>query len=327
MPFRLVAKSGDLRYTKRMRAACAAFLLCCPLAAAGADGRGGWHETLSPQIQVLHEATFLPRSFVMDVGRVHNRLKLDLAMFAPWMSKDRIRVFLYATRDSYLRGEFRPPAWSNGVAFADRKIIATFVQEPPRKTIEIIGHEMSHVLFESYWAEAGKPPPVWLNEGLAMLEEGAESGRPEESPWYQAMRSLSEKSPLPMERFLRMRPAEKDAEKDAVMLWYVQAYSVAHFLYRRHTRLQFYHLVKGLREGRGLEQLLWQVYRYRTLDDFEAAWRNWLKLPAVPLRLASGREGGGSASPELARPKARRRLDGFGFQGFGFKIFTTDSRR
>src|SRR5512133_1008348 len=89
-------------------------LLCLPVSS-GAGREGDWHETLSPQLQILHQAAFLPRSFLMDVGRIHSRLKLDLSMFAPWMAKDRIKIHLYRDRESFLRGEFHPPEWSNGI--------------------------------------------------------------------------------------------------------------------------------------------------------------------------------------------------------------------
>jgi len=314
-----------------MRLLSAGLLLLGLGAPASAVRERDWHETLSPQLHILHQAAFLPRSFLMDVGRTHSRLKLDLSMFSPWMSKDRIKVYLYADRESYLRGEFHPPAWSNGIAYFDRRSIATFVQEGGRRTTDVISHEMTHVLFESYWAEVGKPPPVWLNEGLAMLEEARDPSRPEDSDWYQSMALLSGRA-LPMARFVAIKPVE-DAEglkmdKDDVTLWYVQAYSTIHFLYRRHTRLQFFQLVKGLRDGKTLTEMLWQVYRYRTLDDFETAWRVWLKMPAVQDRFAAGPgRRAGSASPDPVSGRPPWKLKAASFEGMGFKSLAPDGKR
>ena len=90
------------------------------------------------------------------------------------------------------------------------------------KLLEIIAHETTHLLFESYWAESNKMPPTWLNEGLAMLEEGATTGKPEKSPWYRTM-AYWEDGLLTLESFFKttptkhMRGRDKD-EEDQIFL-------------------------------------------------------------------------------------------------------------
>ncbi len=246
-----------------------------------------WHQSLSPHFQVSHQEAWLPVGLLMDLERMHSRLRLDLAMFAPWISRERLRLFLYKDQASYLAGRFKPPPWSNGVALYEERVVAVFKQPDRQRLLEVVSHETTHLLFESYWGEAGKSPPTWLNEGLAMLAEKDGPQNPERSPWYAAMVSLLER-PLGLEEFLRFNPAQEASPQDSrLQVWYVQAYSLVYFLLRQHSRLQFKSFCAKLREGRSLGESLWLVYRFRSLPQFERAWRAWLRDPAHQRRLAS----------------------------------------
>jgi len=192
-----------------------------------------WHQSLSPHFQVSHQEAWLPVGLLMDLERMHSRLRLDLAMFAPWISRERLRLFLYKDQASYLAGRFKPPPWSNGVALYEERVVAVFKQPDRQRLLEVVSHETTHLLFESYWGEAGKSPPTWLNEGLAMLAEKDGPQNPERSPWYAAMVSLLER-PLGLEEFLRFNPAQEASPQDSrLQVWYVQAYSLVYFLLRQ----------------------------------------------------------------------------------------------
>src|SRR5579859_615840 len=130
-----------------------------------------WVDTVSAHFVIRRQTAFTTGASTIDLERLHNRLRLDLAAFSPWMAKERVTLYLYPNSKSYGEGEFHPPAWSNGIAFYDRRIIAVYAHHSPEALDKIIAHEMTHLLFESYWAESHKMPPSWLNEGLAMMEE------------------------------------------------------------------------------------------------------------------------------------------------------------
>jgi hypothetical protein len=255
----------------------------------------------------------------MDLGKVHNRLKLDLSMFAPWMSKERIKIYLYRSRESYAKGEFQPPVWSNGLTYAGTRTVVSFIQKEGRSTAEILSHEMTHVLFEGYWAESGKTAPVWLNEGLAMLEEADDRSQPRKSDWFQSMSLLSDDALMPFERLVEYAPTQdaKNSDGDKVTLWYIQAYSMVYFLYRTHSRMQFFNFVRGMRDGESLKASLWKVYRFQSLKKFEEAWRRWLKLPENQEKMAGVRVRPWSASP--AAPEKGKRIKPVRFKSLEFE--------
>ena len=280
--------------------ACLAFY---PSSAAAAAFR--WHSTLSPHFEVSHESAWTPPGFVINLEKMHNRLRLDLSMFSPWMAKERLKLYLYHTQASYVAGEFSPPDWSNGIAMYDQKLVAVHDQKDRKKLFEVISHETTHLLFEGYWAETGQSPPTWLNEGLAMMEEGESALKPERTDWYQAMAYAKPDSFMPLGEFLEKSPT-KDLQdnKDKVTAWYIQAYSLVYFLFRQHNKLQFKTLCERLRDGKDLEESLWVVYRYPTGAKFEKAWREWLssplhrrKIEALPIAGAGSASPAGSATP------------------------------
>ncbi len=252
----------------------AAWLLVASLL--GAEAAEPRRKTLSPHFEVFHEARFLPSGFVLQLERIHHRLRMD---FSPWMPRRRIRFFLYADRDSYLRGRFDPPEWSNGIASQREQAVATYEQADRKKLLEVAGHELTHLLFEAYWGEApGRgPPPAWLNEGLAMMEETESARFSEESEWSKHLEFLRRhpEAIWRVEELAALKP-ELITDKRQAALWYVQAYALSYFLYKGHSRMQFFNLCGKLRDGAPPSRALAEAYGFKGLADLEKAWRRWL---------------------------------------------------
>lgn len=265
--------------------------LCLAAASPAQPPESGWHDTLSPHFHVFHEDAFMPGGFTLALERFHGRLRFELGMFTPWMSKERVDFYLYHDRDSYARGEFHPPPWSNGVSIYDRRVVAVYNQSDRAKLLQIAAHETTHLIFESYWAEeGGKQPPSWLNEGLAMTEEVAPE-HPEQSEWFRAMARLPQRGYLPLDHLFTISPT-KDLHdsRRRVETWYVQSYSVVYFLLRKHSRLQFKSFCEQLRDGVPVQEALWRSYRYHTLARFEQDWLRWVTDPSVQRLAAAGDE-------------------------------------
>ncbi|MCR4297089.1 MAG: hypothetical protein NUW21_16275, partial [Elusimicrobia bacterium] len=142
-----------------MRPALLAVLLAVP-AGAARDGQGWeWRQSQTPHFIIHHQTSWLPAGFTMGSERVHSRLRMDLGMFSPWMSKEKINLYVYSDQESFLNGEFAPPKWSNGLAIYDRKAVAMLTMKDPRKMLSVMAHEATYLLFDSYWREAHRQPP------------------------------------------------------------------------------------------------------------------------------------------------------------------------
>ena len=297
-------------------------MACLALAgSAAAEGQGwSWRQTLTPHFAIKHQSAWLPPGFTMGVERVYFRLRMDLNVFSPWMSKEKVNLFVYSDQESYLAGEFSPPSWSNGLAIYERKAVALPSMKDPRKLLSVMAHETTHLLFESYWREGQRAAPSWINEGLAMLQEADSPDKPETSVWYQQMTLIAPKHFPSLAAFFVVTPT-KDLHNDqaAVGEWYIQAYSVTHFLLRKHSRLQFKSFCGYLRDGKPAAEALWLAYRYRSVDDFDKKWRGWLADPIHKRRVAALAASARKGMDEGVSDKA-------GLKQSSFKTFSTGFR-
>lgn len=302
-------------------ALCAVLLLSAPALARDGDS-WEWRQTPTPHFVINHQTPWLPAGFTMGAEKVHSRLRMDLGMFSPWMAKEKINLYVYADHESYLRGEFEPPKWSNGLAVYERKAVALPTMKDPRKLLSVMAHETTHLLFDSYWREVRRQPPSWINEGLAMLEEAESPDHPESSVWYQQMVQIESKKFPDLETFFGVTPT-KDLHDDqaAVGEWYVQAYSVTHFLLRKHSKLQFKSLCTALRDGKPVADALWLTYRYKKVSDLDKKWRLWLADPIHKRRIAALTGEARKGIDEEAVGKAG------GLKASGFKSFSTSFTR
>jgi hypothetical protein len=289
-------------------------------AALAAEGQGwNWRETMTPHFHIRHQESFLPPGFTINAERIHSRLRMDLGMFSPWMGRERVNLYLYKDHRSYVAGEFNPPEWSNGLAIFQLKAVALPGMADKKKLLQVMGHETTHLLFEGYFKEQNRPAPVWINEGLAMLEEADSPEKPESSEWYQGMVNMDPKSFMPLDHFFLVTPTKDmaDESKQTVGAWYVQAYSLVHFLLRKHSKLQFKSFCSELRDGKSAPEALWKVYRYRSLADFDKRWKSWLADPVHKRRIQALAASQREAAEQGDAPTGKGRSNA------SFKAFST----
>jgi hypothetical protein len=144
------------------------------------------------------------------------------------------------------------------------------------------------LIFVKYFREARVDPPSWLNEGLAMLEEADSPEKPETSHWYQNMAEMDSRRWYPLSQFFAISPTrDLHDDQNLVTKFYVQSYSITHFLVRKHSHLQFKAFCDQLRRGKSAADALRLAYQYRSVADFEKRWRSWLADPTHKRRVAS----------------------------------------
>jgi len=294
------------------------FLLAAAPAAAREDTGWDWRQTLTPHFVIKHQSPWLPAGFTMGAEKVHSRLRMDLGMFSSWMSKEKINLYVYADQESFLAGEFKPPKWSNGLAIYERKAVAMPTMKDPRKMISVMAHEATHLIFDGYWKEAHREPPSWINEGLAMLEEAESADRPETSIWYQQMTMIEPRQFPDLETFFSITPTKDLHNQASVGEWYIQAYSVTHYLLRKHSRLQFKSLCAALRDGKPIADALWLTYRYKRVSDLDKKWRLWLSEPIHKRRVAALAGDSRKGMDETAVGKAGGKASNFQSFSTGF---------
>ncbi len=162
------------------------FLLTGALWAKQPPPGASWHLKSAPHFEIYHESSWSPNSVTLELERLYGKLRLNVSMFAPWMMKEKTRIYIYRNQETYLKGEFTPPKWSKGLAYFSKKTIVVYDTGDTVKLLAVIAHELTHLYFESFYGEHIKYPPQWLNEGLAVMMEDLSYSV--DSPWSQGLK-------------------------------------------------------------------------------------------------------------------------------------------
>ncbi len=234
-------------------------------APAGAAGRAdSWHLKSSPHFDIYHEANWSPNSIALELERIYGKLRMNVSMFAPWMVKEKTKVYIYRTQHSYLNGEFNPPRWSKGLAYFATKTVVVYDSGDMPKLRATLAHELSHLYF----------PPQWLNEGLAVMMEDASYTK--DGPWATNLPYFPQDKIIPLTRFFSTRLDQVKSDTD-IGYWYMQAFGVTAYLFKPHLRIQFKNFCTLLRDGEKLQPALWAVYRIKSFPEFDTTWRGWVQ--------------------------------------------------
>lgn len=243
----------------------AALLLLSTCAHAQNTPEQSWPTTMTVHFIVHHPTMHLPKDLLSTIEHAHQKITHELWSMASGMQGSKIDFYLYSDRDSYLAGSFGPPPWSAGRSiaqgFPNRKLVfVTYDGVRP----QLITHELTHLFFGAYWDKPDRAPPIWLNEGLAVMMEG---------------RSIDLQDPIPFKEFLEQAP-QNDDPASRVNLWYTQAGSVVTFLLKNHSSARFKIFCDCLRDGLSLVDALRRSYGFASIADFEKQWRKWAKIGA-----------------------------------------------
>jgi len=164
-----------------------------------------------------------------------------------------------------------------------------------REVERTIAHELTHVVVHLATENPYAGLPAWLDEGLAMYNEG-------ELP--AANRKALERA-IRENRLISVRSLTAPTGKpEEINLFYGEAYSVVEFLLKTYGKEKMMELLAVFKEGAAYDDALMRVYGFDQ-DGLDARWRESLGLPP---------RGAVEATPEAtAVPKAERPHGGLCF--------------
>jgi hypothetical protein len=233
-----------------------------------------WKKKESPNFKLYYEGAWTPGPIMIELEKIFSKMKLNISAFAPWMIREKTNIYIYKNQKSYSEGEFKPPEWSKGLAFFDKKTVVVYDNGDFQKLKATIAHELTHLYFESYFAEKMSSPPQWLNEGLAVFMENMSYDN--EGPWAKALRYTPIDSYLNFNDFFKISVDSLESS-EKISNWYLEAYGVVSYLYQPKNRLLFKTLCDQIRDKYDIQKNLWKSYRIKNLIDFEYQWKKWLK--------------------------------------------------
>jgi len=160
---------------------------------------------------------------------------------------------------------------------------------PDRLLVSVLPHEITHTVLAYYFRT---PVPRWADEGSAVLSEDDRERAVHEQTVRQILQVPGRA--IPLRRLFRLKDYPRDP--NYVMALYAQGYSVTNFLVSQSSKPVFLAFVaQGMQNnGNNWDAALQTHYRYRSVEELEAAWIQYLRTGGQqPTQLASSRNSNG----------------------------------
>ena len=184
--------------------------------------------------------------------------------------KEPIRLYIYASSNDLLGSMIYPQEWTGGVAFTRYGCIAIGIS-----TLNLtwgksaIAHELTHLVTHQITLNPYNEIPVWLDEGLAMVNEG-----PMQLVFNAALNNAIKKNALISVQTLA---SPFSALTDISYLSYAESYSIVDYLIRTYGKDKMFQLLDTFRRGSTYDGALQKVYGFDT-SGLNTAWQKTLGI-------------------------------------------------
>jgi hypothetical protein len=179
-----------------------------------------------------------------------------------------ISIYIYASADDLKGAMIFPQEWTGGVAFTVFSTVAIGI--PPSELDwgkRAVVHELTHLVVHQATFSPYGQLPLWLDEGLAMYNEG------ELDPVF---RSSLEEAILEDELIsVRSLCSPFSAETEKARLSYAQSYSLVEYLLDNYGQDSMLDLLTIFKQGSTYDEALTEVYGF-DIDGLDALWRGTL---------------------------------------------------
>lgn len=176
-----------------------------------------------------------------------------------------INIFIYPNYEDMRDAILYEPEWAGGLAYPDFNIfimgVSGFDTEWDKGTVI---HELTHVLVGHFLFSCISSVPTWLNEGLAMYNEGTLD------PQLQSLLDRAIRS----DTLITLRSLNGSFSEIAELanLSYSQSYSVVEFMLETYGQEKMTQLLIALRDAKPIDTALLEVYGF-DVDGLDDVWR------------------------------------------------------
>lgn len=231
-------------------------------------------QTLTAQNVRIHYYGF-EKSFaqsMVDAGVEGLRRNKEQAGMTPDIP---VEIYVYPSYDEMRDAILYEPQWTGGLAYSDSSIIIMGTSGDPSYDKATVIHEVTHVLVGRNAFTCIGFIPTWLNEGLAVYNEG---------PLDQSMKAQFDIA-LRDDAFFPVRALGGNFSEipEKALLSYAQSYSVVKFMLETYGQEKMSQLLTALSNAEPIDDALIAIYGF-DIDGLDNAWRQSLGL--TPLTVA-----------------------------------------
>jgi len=195
----------------------------------------------------------------------YTRIMQDLGLYS-FVPARPYNVVIYKDAAEF-HAKTGQPDWSGGAAYGNALLL--YEGDGLQATM---AHEMTHLVFNEFMGLSQAASLRWLNEGVAVYEEGR-SSRESYAYYSGAVKSLVAVNPIPFSQMVNLAP--QNESRSGVERWYAQVGSVAAFLIKQGGSFNFSLFLGRLRDGADTDRALAETYTgmWRTLSEVEKPWQ------------------------------------------------------
>lgn len=179
-----------------------------------------------------------------------------------------VRLYIYATSEDLRGAMIYPQEWTGGVAYSRYGIMAIGISSTNidwgKRTI---AHELAHLVIHQMTLNPYNDLPIWLDEGLAMYNEGELSSEFADS----LERAIAEDSLISVQSL----SSPFSAYIEEAILAYAQSYSLVEFLIASYGQAEMLELLNTFKAGSGYDDALEKVYGF-DMDGLDSLWREYV---------------------------------------------------
>jgi len=212
-------------------------------------------------------------SFVQELMEACQRGVLRLNREIGTLPEKLIKIYIYASANDLRGAMIYPQEWTGGAAFTEFDTIVIGISpDNVNWGTEALVHELTHlVVYQAVFSPYGKLP-TWLDEGLAMYNEGALSA---------SFQSRLNDAVVADELIsVRSLCSSFPADPAGAYLAYAESYSIVEYLLTNYGQDKMLNLLTLFKKGSTYDEALEQVYGF-TLEELDTHWRQVLIEPVV----------------------------------------------
>ena len=198
-----------------------------------------------------------------------------------------IKIYTYTSANDLQGAMIFPMEWTGGTAFTEFGIIAIGISPDQLDWGKgALAHELTHLVVHQVTFSPYGSLPVWLDEGLAMYNEG------ELDPYLQSWldNAISNNNLISV----RSLCSPFSAEPEKAYVSYAESYSLVEYLLDTYGQAKMLHLLTLLKQGNTYDEALTEVYGF-DIDGLDASWRETLTPHAVIAMSLSPEQSEGTA--------------------------------
>jgi len=190
----------------------------------------------------------------------------------PWLWDERAKIFVARDKEEY-KNSFPCPDWSEACVNYHQKVIYTYKNQ--KKFSSFLAHELAHIIFREYVGRNWHLP-LWIDEGVAVYVESKYANPSlEKFLMKEIRRIIKEKKYINFDKINSIFLG-KNANKEFVNVFYIQAWSMVNFLRERFGKIKFKEYLNQISKGKDSQQMIFSTYSLiDNNEDFERLWRGF----------------------------------------------------